>query len=94
LAIHPPYRTGEGLFLEDGQLLIPWGTPLDPVTLPGTPERLDGDDIDLFQWKNRQALGGLMGDLGAYRQKRQFGTTIFPAGLPPIGMVLDGHGNP
>lgn len=32
----------------------------------------------------RQALGGLTGDRGAYRQKRKFGTTIFPAGLPTL----------
>ena len=82
--IHPPYRTGEGLFLEDAQVLIPWGTPLDQADVPGGPETLQSDHGDLFEWRNRQALGGLRGHLSAFRQMRPLGTTIFPGGLPTL----------
>jgi hypothetical protein len=84
LPIHPPYRIGEGLFLEDEQLLIPWGTPLEQMELAGMPEVIERDEIRLFVWKNRRALGGLTGNLCAYRTSRRFGTTIYPAGLPTL----------
>jgi hypothetical protein len=88
LPIQPPYRTGEGLFLEDEHLLIPWGTPLERMQLAGTPEVIEGADMRLFLWKNRRALGGLTGDLCACRPNRRFGTTIYPGGLPTLHWFL------
>jgi hypothetical protein len=57
-----PYRTDEGLYLEDEGVLIPWGTPLKPDVPPrGAELRRPG----VFEWKARRALGGILGDIFA-----------------------------
>ena len=57
-----PYRTDEGLYLEDEGVLIPWGTPLDP-TRPPVGAEVERNRV--FRWNARHALGGLFGDLFA-----------------------------
>jgi hypothetical protein len=82
-----PFRTDDGLFLEDTDLLIPWGAPLEPESTPGNPEVLENEHAWTFVWRSRQALGGLRGDVVASREKGP-SATLYPSGLPTLHWFL------
>jgi hypothetical protein len=74
-----PFRLSDGLYFEDEPLLIPWGTPLNPATLPGAPDVVSDDDVRLLMWRDRLAFGGLRGDVSAMWIRRRLAVTPFPA---------------
>jgi hypothetical protein len=82
-----PFRTDDGLFLEDKSLLIPWGTPLEPESTPGGPDVLESEDAWTFVWRSRKAMGGLTGDVLASRGKCP-SATVYPSGLPTLHRFL------
>jgi hypothetical protein len=82
-----PFGIRDGLFLESDDLLIPWGTLLDPEGTPGKPEVLAGNDGWTFVWRSRRALGGLAAEVTA-RRDRCPSAQSYPSGLPTLEWFL------
>ena len=85
VAISAPFRTDEGLFLEDENLLIAWGTPLEiSEVLPGNPEVLTLANRNwAWQWKDRSLFGGIRGTAITVRVPNPAASyPMFPMGLP------------
>jgi hypothetical protein len=52
----------EGLLLEGEQVLLAWGTAMDGASLPGDPELVGDNDVQVAVWRDRVALRGARSD--------------------------------
>ncbi|OPZ82999.1 MAG: hypothetical protein BWY76_02491 [bacterium ADurb.Bin429] len=54
-----PFRLDEGIFLEDIQVLIPWGTPREQLREIAAPEvHVSSPGRVLYAWRDHHCLGG------------------------------------
>jgi hypothetical protein len=61
-----PFRLDEGLYFDNEDLLIAWGTALESAALPGEPEIVRHDEMGCrFDWRRRRVLG-LVGDVAVF----------------------------